>query len=80
MPDHWAIVDNHIYVADNYSNTIWKTELSEGVKPVAFAKGAPMQKPVGLCQYEDGFLVADPHAKQIFQIDKEGKVTPLIKE
>ena len=80
MPHHCAIDKNHIYVADNYSNTIWKTELKEDAKPEAFAKGSPMQKPVGLCRYKEGFLVADPHAKQIFILDKDGTVTPLVSE
>ncbi len=77
MPHHCVIVDNHIFVADNYANTIWKTELKSGAKPEAFVQGEPMQKPVGICRYKDGFLVADPHAKQIFVIDKDKKITPL---
>ncbi|WP_417850358.1 hypothetical protein [Thalassoglobus sp.] len=80
MTHHCVIVGKNIYIADNYANTIWKAELSPGAKPEAYVSGAPMQKPVGLCQYKEGFLVADPHARQIFVIDKEGKVSPLLSQ
>lgn len=79
LPHHCAIVKNDIFVADNYAGTIWKVALTQDAKPEAFAKGAPLQKPVGLCRYKQGFLVADPHAKQIFVIDEQGQVAPLIR-
>lgn len=78
MPHHCVIVDNDIFVADNYANTIWKVELQTGAQAASFVKGAPMQKPVGLCRYQEGFLVADPHARQIFVVNANGQVTPLL--
>ncbi len=78
MPHHCEIVDKNIFVADNYANTIWKSAISTDAKPEAYVTGAPMQKPVGLCRYKEGFLVADPHAKQIFVINKDGEVSPLL--
>lgn len=75
LPHHCVIVENEIYVADNYAGAIWKSALSSDAQPVKFAQGEPLQKPVGLCRYKDGFLVADPHAKQIFMLSADGKVS-----
>ena len=80
LPHHCVIVDGEIFVADNYTGGIWRSKLEEGAKPAIFAKGSPLQKPVGLCRYQDGFLIADPHAKQIFVLSSDGKVEPLIKD
>ncbi|MEW4490538.1 hypothetical protein AB1L42_20810 [Thalassoglobus sp. JC818] len=79
MPHHCVIAENTIFVADNYAGGIWKAELSGETPPELMRSGAPLQKPVGLCQYRDGFLVADPHAKEIFLVPAgAGEVTRLI--
>ena len=78
MPHHCAIVGEEIYVADNYAATIWKASLNPEAKPEPYLQGAPLNKPVGLCRYKEGFLVADPHAKKIFQINQDGEISPLM--
>ena len=77
MPHHCAIIDDEIYVADNYASTIWKAKLKTDATPEAFKKGEPLNRPVGLCRYKDGFLVADPHAKTIFEITESGEISVL---
>lgn len=79
MPHHCVIVEDKIFVADNYASTIWQSDLKAKATPEALVSSEPLQKPVGICRYKDGFLVADPHAKQIFVIDAERKIVPLVK-
>ena len=69
--------NDELYIADNYAGCIWK--VSPGEKPVKFAQGKPLQKPVGLTRIGKTLYVADPHAQQIFSVDAEGKVTPVVK-
>ena len=75
---HCVIVADMIYVSDNYASTIWKSKLEAGAKPEPLVQGDPLNRPVGLCQYKGGFLVADPHAKKIFQISSAGEISVLI--
>ncbi len=74
---HDVVVDDAkaVFITDGYSRAIWKVE--EGKDPVKFAEGDPLVNPVGLAIDGDRLLVADPKAKQIFQVDRDGKVTPL---
>ena len=78
FPQHVAVgKDDVLYIADNYAGAIWK--VPSGKPPEKFATGAPLVKPVGVFLRGDELLVADPHAKQVFSIDKDGKATPLVK-
>ena len=78
FPHHVAVgKDDTLYIADNYAGAIWK--VAEGQPPEKFAEGAPLKKPVGIFRQGEKLLVADPHAKQVFEVDTAGKVTPLLK-
>lgn len=77
MSHHCLIVDDTLYVADNYAQTIWKTKLETGATPEPFVQGEPLNRPVGLCRYRDGLLVADPHAQKIFVLDSNGQISVL---
>ena len=63
------------YVCDSYAKAIWK--VPAGGKPEKLVEGEPMQHPVGLCWHGKKLLVADPHAKAIFEIALEGTVKKL---
>lgn len=77
FPHHVAVgSEDMLYIADNYASCIWQVPL--GNDPVKFLEGKPLEKPVGV--YWDGksLLIADPHAKQVFRVDTEGKPQPLV--
>jgi len=63
------------YVCDSYAKAIWK--IPAGGRPEKLAEGEPMQHPVGLCWHGKKLLVADPHAKTIFEIFLDGTVKKL---
>ncbi len=69
--------DGAMFVADNYAATIWQVPAGGG-EPKPFVKGSPLNKPVGLARRGDDLLVADPHAKAIFVVTPDGKVSPLV--
>lgn len=78
FPHHVAVAnDDVLYIADNYSSALWK--VTPGMEPVKFLAGKPLEKPVGVFWDGKSLLVADPHAKQIFRVDAEGKIEPLVK-
>lgn len=77
LTHHAVTVGNELYVADNYAVTIWKVPLTKDAQPNAFASGVPLVRPVGLCRYGDGFLVADPHARDVFVLNAEGELRSL---
>jgi sugar lactone lactonase YvrE len=59
-------------LCDNYAGAVWS--VSEGKEPEKLVSGEPLNKPVGIVCVEDGFLVADPHAKAIFHLSLDGKM------
>jgi hypothetical protein len=63
------------YVCDNYSEAVWKFE--PGGKPNPWISGKPLVKPVGITFAAGRLLIADPHAKMIFEASLDGKITPL---
>jgi sugar lactone lactonase YvrE len=69
--------DGTMYVTDNYAATVWQVPAAGG-EPKPFVKGAPLVKPVGLAKRGDDLLVADPHAKAIFVVTPDAKITPLL--
>lgn len=77
--NHQIVVgkDGTMYVTDNYAATIWQVPAGGG-EPKPFVKGAPLVKPVGLAKRGDDLLVADPHAKMIFVVTPDAKITPLL--
>jgi len=67
--------DNAAYVCDGYAKAIWK--VASGEKPKKWVSGEPLINPVGMAWQDDSLLVVDPHAKTVFPVDPNGKVTPL---
>jgi sugar lactone lactonase YvrE len=65
----------NVYISDSYARTIWK--LDRAGKPVSWASGKPMVRPVGLAWQGDKLFVADPQAKAVFQIDGQGQITAV---
>jgi len=63
------------YICDNYSQAIWK--VSPGAKPEKWISGKPLDKPVGITFAGDRLLIADPHAKKIFEATLDGKLSAL---
>ena len=76
MPHNIALdPDGNAYVCDNYAQAIWK--VVPGEKPEKWISGKPLNKPVGLTFAGGRLLVADPHAKMIFEASLDGKIAPL---
>lgn len=77
FPHHVAVDEEDVlYIADNYASAIWK--VAPGSQPAKFVEGKPLAKPVGVAWQGKTLLVADPHAQQVFRIDADGKVKPLV--
>ncbi|MBW3539902.1 MAG: hypothetical protein KY476_06505 [Planctomycetes bacterium] len=75
---HHVVLDSEsktAWVTDNYAKAVWK--VPRGAAPEKWVSGEPFVRPVGLARRGEKLLVADPHAKAIFEIDAEGKVTTL---
>lgn len=70
--------DGTLYVTDGYAKAVWK--VVGGSPPEKFVEGEPLMNPVGLAIDGNGnLLVADPHAKQLFEINvTNGEIRPLI--
>lgn len=78
FPHHIVIgKDGTMFITDNYAATVWQVPAGGG-EPKSFAQGEPLNKPVGLGRRGDDLLVADPHAKAIFVVTPEGKISPLV--
>lgn len=67
--------DGTAYVSDGYEQAIWK--VAKDGKATKWVAGEPLVNPVGLAWRGDTLLVADPRAKAVFQIDPQGKISPL---
>jgi sugar lactone lactonase YvrE len=63
------------YVCDGYAKAIWK--IDGAGKPEKWAASPAFVNPVGLAWRGETLLVLDSRAKAVFQVDSEGKVTPL---
>jgi streptogramin lyase len=74
---HTIVLDDkqNAYVCDNYAEAVWKFE--PGNKPEKWISGKPLVKPVGITFAGGRLLIADPHAKMIFEADLDGKIAPL---
>lgn len=66
---HDVVVDDEgvAYVSDNYARCIWR--VPPGGEPERWAQGEPLVGPVGLALRDGRIIVADPRARQIFEID-----------
>jgi DNA-binding beta-propeller fold protein YncE len=77
MPHHLVVGgDGTMYVTDNYKAAVWKVPAGGG-DPTALVQGPPLNKPVGLGKRGEELLVADPHARTIFTLTLDGKLTSL---
>jgi len=75
---HTVVVDDSLtaFVCDGFAKTIWK--IPPDGEPQAWVKGEPFVNPVGMALRGDKILVVDPKAKGVFEIDADGKLTPLV--
>ncbi len=64
-----------VYLADNYSKTIWK--IAEGQPPTKLAEGTPLVSPVGITWSGEKMIVTDPRAKGVFELDQAGQITKI---
>ena len=73
-----AAKDGTLYVTDGYAKAVWK--VISGMPPQKLVEGEPLKNPVGLALNAEGkLLVADPHAKQLFEIDPStATIKPLL--
>ena len=67
--------DQNAYICDNYSRAVWKIE-PEG-KIEKWISGEPLDKPVGITYSGERLLIADPHAKKVFEVSLDGKAVPV---
>jgi hypothetical protein len=67
--------DKTAYVCDGYEKAIWK--IPTGGKPEKLVSGEPLKNPVGMRLSGDKLYVTDPHAKAVFQITLDGKLTAM---
>ena len=67
--------DQNAYICDNYSGVVWKVG-ADG-KPEKWIADKPLVKPVGITFAGDRLLIADPHAKMIFEATLDGKIAPV---
>jgi sugar lactone lactonase YvrE len=63
------------YICDNYSSAVWK--VAPGGEPQKWLADKPLNRPVGIAFAGDRLLIADPHAKEIFEATLEGKISPV---
>ena len=75
---HDVVVDDAgvAYVSDNYAHCIWRVS-ADGM-PEKWVDGAPLVGPVGLAMRDGNVLVAEPRARQVFEIDPSKNVVPVI--
>lgn len=69
-----VLKDDTAFVVDGYAKTIWKVQPDK--EPQVFASGEPFKNPVGIARSKTGFLVADPHRKTIYEVSKDGAISP----
>lgn len=74
---HNVTVDDDLtaYVTDGYARAVWKVPF--GGAPSKLVEGTPLDNPVGIVLRGDKLIVADPRAKALFEIDRDGKLTKL---
>ncbi len=68
--------EGNAYVTDGYASAIWKVDPRGSVEK--WVEGKPLYRPVGIVATESGFLVADPWARNVFEISFSKEVKPLV--
>jgi len=69
--------DGTAVVSDGYEKALWK--VTPDGKTEKWVSGEPFKNPVGIARSGPNILVSDPHAKTVFSIDPEKKITDLLK-
>jgi hypothetical protein len=67
--------DQNAYICDNYSHAIWK--IAKDGKPEKWLSDKPLDMPTGIAATAAGLVIADPHAKLVFEATYDGKITPV---
>ena len=72
---HTLVLDKkqNAYVVDGYAKAVWKATATGNA--TKWVEGKPLINPVGLAWQGETLLIADPHAKALFQADKDAKLT-----
>lgn len=78
FPHQIALLEESMYVTDNYANALWEFPADGSAAPRKFVGGAPLVKPVGLCVQGDKLLIADPHARDVFVVGRSGEIQSLL--
>lgn len=65
---------DNAYLCDGYAHAI--VMLPTGGQPKKLASGEPLNHPVGITLAGEQLLIADPHAKTIFSLAKDGSGKP----
>jgi sugar lactone lactonase YvrE len=68
--------DGTAFVCDGYAKAIWR--IGQGGKPEKLVSGAPFVNPVGMRLANDKLFVVDPHAKAVFQVTLDGKISTVV--
>ena len=78
FPHDVVVLDNGTaVVSDGYEKALWK--VTPDGKTEKWVSGEPFINPVGITLSGKNILVADPHAKTVFSVNPEKKVTDLLK-
>jgi DNA-binding beta-propeller fold protein YncE len=67
--------EQNAYVCDNYSHAVWK--IAPDGKIEKWISGKPLDKPVGITFNGERLLIADPHAKKVFEASLDGMLIPV---
>ncbi|MCA9016834.1 MAG: NHL repeat-containing protein [Planctomycetaceae bacterium] len=72
-----VLEDGSAIVSDGYEKALWKVTPEGNTEK--WVSGDPFKNPVGITLSGKNILVADPHAKTVFSVDLEKKVSDLLK-
>ena len=67
-----------LIVSDGYGKCLWRA--MEGQAPQKWIASDKFDNPVGMAYHGGKIYLADSRAKQVFVIDADGKVEPLVKQ
>ena len=68
--------DGTIFVTDNYHRCIWKVTSAGNCEE--WVRGAPLDRPAGLCRSGQDLLIVDPHIRTLFRLSQDGLLTPVL--
>ncbi len=68
--------DGTVFVTDNYSHCVWRVAADGQCQQ--WVRGAPLDRPVGLCRFYQDLLIADPHIKTIHRLDADRRISVFV--